>query len=131
MNPFAQFIARIQTIALIDQPEPEQKIEVERVLRYFVWMCREAHSGEPHAAERIQADVQHLRDQLFSEANRRYANRLGVLMGYARALVVEQARKHDGFLPGTKSSARYDRSLCNLEDDHGPNNRQHRTAHCL
>jgi hypothetical protein len=94
-------------------------------------MCREAHSGEPRAAERIQTDVQHLHDHLFSEANRCYANRLGVLMGYARALVVEQTRKHDGLLSDPKSSARYTRSIGNHEGDHGPNNRQHRSARRL
>lgn len=74
VNPLAQFIARIQTIARFDQSEPEQKTEVKRGSHYFVPMYREAQSGEPHAAERIQADVQRLHDHLFSKANRRHVN---------------------------------------------------------
>jgi hypothetical protein len=94
MNQVAQFVARIRTIAQINQPEAEQKLEVEKLFRHFVWMSLEAHRGEPHEAGRVQADVQRLHDHLVSEVNRRYSNRLGVLMEYAYALAVQRIGSH-------------------------------------
>ena len=94
MSHFVQFVARMHVISRTGQPEVDQRAEVEKLLGCFVWMRREAHSGEPDATERVRSDLQHLHDRLRSEIIRRDLNRRSVLVEYARALVAQKIGPH-------------------------------------
>ena len=93
MNRFAQFVMRVQAVARTDQDEGVQKLEIEELLRHFVSMSHEAHSGEKLEAERVYNDVRGLHDYLVSEVNRHHPDRLGVLIEHAYGLVTHQMQR--------------------------------------
>jgi len=94
MNQFAQFVARVQTIARTNQNEGTQKAEVEKLFGHFVLMSREAHSSERLEAERVHNDVRGLHDYLVSEVNQRYAERHSAPVEHAYGLVAHRMRKY-------------------------------------
>src|SRR5208282_4836160 len=113
MNQFAQFVARVQTIARTNQNEGTQKAEVEKLFGHFVLMSREAHSGERLESERVHNGVRGLHDYIVSEVNQHYADRHGALVEHAYDLVAHRMRKYIQAQSDVEICVRHIRSLGN------------------